>query len=100
MLFYANFCLSERGLGIDQPTMRAALLLLLAAALVLAFLVAPADAYRKRKGHGYKTPFWTKPHEDDLKIEVTVSLLADLTANHCASPSPRTARPRPSMATS
>ena len=47
-------------------------LLLVAAALVLAFLVAPAEAYRKRKGHAYKTPYWTKPQEEDLKIDVVV----------------------------
>jgi hypothetical protein len=46
--------------------------LLLVAAVVLACFVLPADAYRKRKGADYKTPFWTKPKEEDLKIEVTV----------------------------
>lgn len=51
-------------------TMRVVLLLLVV--IALGCFVAPAEAYRKRKGADYKTPFWTKPKEEDLKIEVLV----------------------------
>jgi len=43
-----------------------AALLLLA---VLALLTVPASAYRKRKGYGYKAASWSRPPEENLKIE-------------------------------
>jgi len=36
---------------------------------VLLVLVPSAEAYRKRKGRDYKTPFWQPAPEDDLKVE-------------------------------
>ncbi len=52
--------------------MRSSIVLLAALLVVVLVLVAPADAYRKRKGAGYKTPFWTKSPEEDLKVDTVV----------------------------
>ncbi len=50
--------------------MASALSLALIALVVLACFASSAEAYRKRKGHDYHTPYWTRPTEEDLKIDV------------------------------
>jgi len=38
--------------------------------IVAILFISPSEAYRKRKGFGYKTKFWIRPPDEELKIEV------------------------------
>lgn len=40
--------------------------------MIALVLITPTEAYRKRKGSGFKSAYWAKAPEEDLKVDTTV----------------------------